>query len=83
MGELSTIITFFIYLPNLVKSLTKALFTRVQCSLNSLQEHKSLESSILTKGSAYLERLAYEDDVRKIIKLLIGPSNDIDQKAEK
>ena len=30
-----------------------------------------------------LERLAYEDDVRKIIKLLISPNNEIDQKSEK
>lgn len=44
--------------------------------------YDNMEDRELPRTAAILERLAYEDDVRKIIRQIITPNNEIDPKSE-
>lgn len=44
--------------------------------------YDSMEDRELPRHAALLERLAYEEDVRKIIRQIITPNNEIDPKNE-
>lgn len=47
-----------------------------------LSWYDNMEDRELPRIAAILERLAYEDDIRKIIRQIITPNNEIDPKNE-
>ena len=58
MGELSTMTMSFRSLPSRLRSLTKEVLIKVQCSLKRRKGQYPFLSMISRRGSAYLERLA-------------------------